>query len=267
MGRPRSDSRLVSRPGLALCLAVSVALGSAAPSRAAVINLVQNGDFEQTLIPGSAEFGSAYPSQQVTSWATTGYNFIFAPGTADTTGATGQYGNLKLWGPNDGSANGLPSASPSGGNYIGADGAYNVAPITQTINGLSPGSLYSVVFWWAGAQQSGFTGATTEQWQVTLGTSTQSTSVVALPSQGFTGWMKQSFTYLATSTSEVLSFLAVGTPAGVPPFALLDGVSVTKVPEPASITVLLVGIAGLAGAVRLRNRGRRPATTGDQRPS
>ena len=47
----------------------------------------------------------------------------------------------------------------------------------------------------------------------------------------FSGWMTESFKFTANSTSELLSFLAVGTPSGnVPPFALLDGVSLTAVP-------------------------------------
>ena len=116
-------------------------------------------------------------------------------------------------------------------------------------------------FAWAGAQQTGFTGATTEQWLVTLGTSTQNTNVVSMPSTGFSGWMNQTFNYVATSSSEVLSFLANGTPTGVPPFALLTNVSVTKVPEPASATLMITAVAGLIGIARRR---RASAKAGNQ---
>ena len=48
-----------------------------------------------------------------------------------------------------------------------------------------------------------------------------------------------------------LSFLAIGTPNGTPPFALLDDVSL-QVPEPAA-TVFLAGMGALLAA-RLRRK-------------
>ena len=215
-------------------------------------SLVVNGGFEATNLSASYEMTAS----NVTGWSTTGYNFLYFPGTATTTGAyTPQFNQqIKLWGMNASNAsNSLPASSPDGGNFIAADGAYGTAPITQTINGLSLGALYKVSFYWAGAQQTGYTGATTEQWKVSLGNVTQSTAVVNNPSRGFSGWLSQSFTYTATSANEVLSFLAVGTPSGQPPFSLLDGVSVTAVPEPASWIMLLMGLVAV-GSVTLRRR-------------
>jgi hypothetical protein len=216
-------------------------------------DLVTNGSFEITS-NGNGQLGY---NTTATGWTTNGYNFIFAPGTADTTGAAGSDGTVRLWGPGDGSSNGLPATSPDGGNYVAADGAYEVGAIQQTINGLTPGDSYTVGFWWAGAQQDGFNGATTEQWQVSLGSQTQSTAIVNNPSHGFTGWTYQTFTYTAASSSEVLSFLAAGTPDGVPPFAVLDGVSLyASAPEPSS-WMMVIGAVGLVGGVRrLRSKGK-----------
>jgi hypothetical protein len=59
--------------------------------------LVANGNFEDLLVPGvSAEFGTRHPSQEVTGWSASGYNFVFTPGTADTTGAAGEFNTIFL---------------------------------------------------------------------------------------------------------------------------------------------------------------------------
>ncbi len=240
--------------GLGLTALVLLTLAFSLPAVAS--NLVVNGDFETTTNGPNFQFDN---NTVATGWTSTGYNFIFAPGAADTTGATGQFGNLQLWGPGNGSNNGLPATSPTGGNFAAADGAFDVAPIQQTINGLTANNSYTVNFWWAGAQQSGFTGATTEQWQVSLGSQTQSTVVLNNASHGFTGWQSQSFTYTATSSSELLSFLAVGTPTGVPPFVLLDGVSLnanSSVPEPGTLALMGSGLLGVVGFVR-RYQGKK----------
>ncbi len=235
-------------PLSALMIVSGAALAQATP-------LIENGGFESaTNGAGEMDYNT-----DATGWSTNGYNFIFAPGTADTAGSVGEYGGLQLWGPGNGSSNGLPASSPDGGDFVAADGAFKVQPISQTINGLTAGDQYAVGFWWGGAQQSGFTGPTTEQWAVSLGNQSFDTSVVDNVSHGFTGWIHQTFNFTATSSSEMLSFLAVGTPTGVPPFALLDGVTAQQVtpqqvPEPAAWTVMAGGAAILAGVVWRRRQ-------------
>jgi len=56
-------------------------------------NLVTNGSFEDTT-NGPGQLG--YNTNEV-GWTTTGYNFVFAYGTGDTTGSNGQYGNVSFW--------------------------------------------------------------------------------------------------------------------------------------------------------------------------
>ena len=97
-------------------------------------------------------------------------------------------------------------------------------------------------------------GNITEQIQASLGSQTFSTAVVAAPSGGFSGWFAQSFTFTAAGTSQVLAFLSVGTPAGGPPLALLDGVSLVAAPEPSTWAILVAGMAGVTFLARRRRR-------------
>lgn len=256
--QPRAAASLVAATLAALAAAVA-----ATPARAAG-NLVVNGDFEQFSNPSATPTASYQLNSPHTStggslsgWTNAGYSFIFNAGTADTTGAhSSEYNNtLKLWGPNSGSANGLVAASPTGGNFLANDGAYEQGALTQTISGLTVGYTYLLSFWWAAAQQTGYTGATTEAWGVTFGSQTYNTETVSNPSQGFTPWRQAVFSFVPTSASQTLSFLAAGAPSGTPPFSLLDGI-VLMAPEPSSLTVVAVGLLGAAWLGRSR---RRPA--------
>jgi hypothetical protein len=112
---------------------------------------------------------------------------------------------------------------------------------------------------------------------VTLGSQTIAmTPTIDLTSNGFSGWLTESvtFTYEGDGPNPNLltfvdngmggcnsSFLdcAINNPgaSGSPPFSLLDGVSLTAVPEPSTWAMMLLGFAGL-GYAGMRNR-RRPA--------
>ncbi|MEI8018865.1 MAG: PEP-CTERM sorting domain-containing protein [Schlesneria sp.] len=212
----------------------------------------------------SGHTGTGYTT--LTDWTVTGgtYGFLMGSGSADTTGSySPQFGNnFYLWGPGSGGggvSNGLTASSPDGGNYLALDAAssYRGGGISQSITGLTANSYYTVTFDWAGAQQHGFDGTTTEQVQVSLGSDVQSTVVLTNASHGFTGWRQQSFTFKADAATDVLNFLAIGTPDGVPPFVLLDGVSLSAapVPEPGTLALSALGIIALV-AIRSRRRGK-----------
>ena len=244
----KSALNALVRSKIAVCATLALAAATVS-AHATPINVV-NGGFESTT-NGNGQIGY---NTNVTGWTTNGYNFVFAPGTADKGGANGSAGNVQLWGPHNGSANGLKT-SPNGGNFLALDGNYGVGAVSQTLTGLTAGDKETVTFDFAGAQQYGFTGPTTEALEVSLGGQTIETPVLQDASHGFTGWQTENFTFTATGTSEVLSFLAVGTPSGVPPMSLLDGVSVSQqspVPEPGTISLMLTGIAGIGGLVRSR---------------
>jgi len=114
-----------------------------------------------------------------------------------------------------------------------------------------------VSFYWAAAQFLPYNGAMTGSWQVTFGGDTRSKPVVALVSHGLTPWTQQTSGFAATAASQVLSFLAVGTPDATPPSSSLDGVSLAAAPEPASAMLVLVGPLGFAAVTW--HGGRRSA--------
>ena len=212
-----------------------------AVSAHAATNLVVNGGFETV---ASGVTGKTSFANNVTGWTGgSGLTFIDYPGTADD----GSY--LSVY-------KGFPAVSPDGGKFVEADAdpTYSSA-ITQTIGGLTVGNQYLLTFFQGAGQQAGFTGATTERWQVNFGTAQQLSSRFSLPQGGTGPWQAQSMLFTATSVSQTLSFLAVGTPNGQPPIAFLDGVSLTAVPEPATWALLLAGF----GAVGIQVRRRRPA--------
>jgi hypothetical protein len=227
---------------------IGLALFTGGTARA---NLVTNGDFN--LYGGSAPKND-FVYVQPTDWTGSGlYDFgveVDAPGTADD----GSDPGIPVYGP-------FPVHGLSGNNnFIEADGdpSYSFS-FNQTISTLTVGQNYTVSFDQAAGQQDGnLVGPTTEQWEVSLGSQTQFSSLMTTPQGGVFPWEAQSLTFNASSTSEVLSFLAVGTPSGAPPMVFLDGVDMEasgSVPEP-SATLLLGGVGAVIGMGRLGRRMR-----------
>lgn len=277
-------------------------------------NLLVNGDFEMvTMTNGNALhstlFGNSLDNTvlsaaaknlpTVTGWQTRGYNFVFvdnptynggnpqsATGADDYTNGACILGNcdtslrLSLWGPDSATNNGLTN-SPTGGNFIGADGAYGNAPIEQVVTGLEVGKVYKLTFWWAAAQQSTYNGVTQDAWQVCFGVcdytlpadapifldfrdghstydaspgdQIQSTGTVTNANHGFVPWQFQTMYFTANDTTQKLSLLAYGLPIGQPPFALIDGLNLEAIPEPSTWAMMLIGF-GLVGGIMRSNR-------------
>jgi hypothetical protein len=225
-----------NRSAIFLIPALGLAVLACGTARA---NLVTNGGFE--LIGGSAPkdyFTNVLP----VDWSGGLFDFIDAPGTADNVSYP-----LPVY-------PGFPNHSPQGGNFVQSDSTPNFAlPITQSISGLTAGQSYTLSFYQAAGQGLGNIGATTDQWEVTLGSDTQTSSLMSIPQGGTFLWEPQTLTLTADNTTDLLSFIAVGS-GGVPPQIFLDGVDMeATVPEPSAV-MLLAGVGVCTGIIRLRRR-------------
>jgi hypothetical protein len=224
--------------------AIGLALLSCGMVRA---NLVTNGGFD--LYTGSAPknyFTYVLP----TDWSGGGFDTIDAPGTADDVSAPG----LPVY-------PGFPATSPQGGNFVQADSTPGFSsPITQTISGLAVGQSYNLSFYQAAGQELNDYYATTDQWEVSLGSQTQYSALMSIPQAGVWPWEAQTLPFTANSTSELLSFIAIGA-GGYPPQIFLDGVDMeANVPEPSAL-LLLAGVGTVIAVGRLGRRVRENRTS------
>ncbi|WP_348751638.1 PEP-CTERM sorting domain-containing protein [uncultured Aquincola sp.] len=247
-------------------IAAALALGSLPAFAAPPAELVVNGGFEQGT--GLGQVGSIV---SVPGWSQTdnnNFNFVLDTTADDGLANSGFNGgftsvnsaslntNIFVWGPDNGVNNGFTGSS-NGGKFLGGDGGYATGAVQQQINGLTAGHTYQLSFEWGGAQFADVQGDFWVGWNVSFGSDSVSVGGPgsAVPSKGFLPWQSESFTFTATSASQWLSFLATG-PAGLPPFSLLDGVSLVDttppVPEPSSLALLLAGGLGLGVALRRR---------------
>jgi hypothetical protein len=238
-------------------LTVLVLNGMGASAQAA--QLITNGSFSTLTTTGNTSVidNSGTNGDILQGWTTTStYSFLITPGQAAASTGNSNY-SVSIY--NGSGSNQISfwmgsspqfSTSPDGGNFIAQDGGYQTGTLSQSVSGLTVGDHYQLSFWQAGAQQSGYTGATTDQWKVSLGGQVAYSDLISNASHGFSGWEQETIDFTATSLTESLGFFAIGTPSGVPPFALLDGVSMTDIPEPSTVTLFVAGILGLAGSRR-----------------
>ena len=254
-------------------------LGSSAPASGAIINLVQNGGFE-TLSGGSTiaspggfickTSGNNICTSNLANWTSTCHGVTNCGTTstpasilfANTTGTAFNNGNgLTPTGASTSQfnsrvdANGVRQSVASGvtgGNFLAIDGDTNFnASISQTIGGLTIGQNYILQFWQAAAQQKGTTGVQTEKWQVSFDTDTLISTVMNNPTGGFQDWNQQTMIFTAHKVTQVLTFLALGTPNGGPPVVLLDGVTLVT-PEPGTFALFGGGILALLAVKKKR---------------
>jgi hypothetical protein len=237
---------------LAARLTVLAVAAFGVPAFAGSVNLVSNGDFSSvtqgaTQLVETNGYGAA-----LANWTTTStYSFLLTASQA-TSGFNNGYTNQGTLYTGSGTPGQISfysaSASPMGGNFLAQDADFQTGTLSQTISGLTVGHTYALSFYQALAQQTGYSGTNTNQWVASLGGQTDYSTPLTNASGGFTGWSYVTEYFTATSATEVLGFTANGT--GAPPMALLDGVSLVDAPEPATWTVMIMGLFGILGARR-----------------
>jgi hypothetical protein len=136
-----------------------------------------------------------------------------------------------------GSQNTWDGSGPGGSDYaVILSGAGGV--LKQDLLGLTTGTTYRLSFSWALAATIRDTGAETGYLSATLGGTTLSTSTASMPAYGFSGWMNQSFDFVAGSPAQTLGFSANGSNPSGSAALLVTGVSLQVATEPASLALL-----------------------------
>ncbi|WP_372785115.1 PEPxxWA-CTERM sorting domain-containing protein [Phenylobacterium sp.] len=240
------NMRMKLLSSVALAASMALAIGSVAH---ASTNLITNGSFSSSTYAAGTndQFGTGFGGQGVTGW-TGGSGYQLYEGTSPQTPASSQYGGGERF------YDSFNAASPDGGAFVAIDGDADVrGSISQTLNNLEIGKVYTLTFDWAAGQLANRSGATTEQFAVTFGGQTINTAVLNIASGGFSGWQTATMFFTATQATQTLTFLSIGTPNGLPPMAALDGVSLT-VPEPATWAMMLVGFGGIGAMIRRRRQ-------------
>jgi hypothetical protein len=219
--------------------------------------LIQNGSFEISAVSTTTNLAGA----GLANWSD-------PSGVAEALVFPSWYSSGIIFPPNVGLAGPWPQFSPDLGNFIFSDGDFMTAPISQTVGGLINGHTYNLSFYQGLAQDTEASvtvpGPVTGHWQVSFGANTQNSP--GMSANGTTNtislWAQENMSFVASGTSELLSFFAVGT--GDPPIVMLDGVHMKdaadnpdgtgSAPEPAGIWLTAVGGALLAWKATKRRR-------------
>jgi choice-of-anchor C domain-containing protein len=216
--------------------AAALLAGAAVPSTGAHAVTITNGSFESGLASiGNFTTVNAVDSSSITGWTV-------SAGSVDYIGT--------YW------------TASNGSRSLDLDGL-SAGTITQTLTGLTVGQQYQIFFDIAGNPDS---GPTTKTLDVMASVNTQSYSFTIVPgttTHANMGWITESFLFTANAVTADLSFISTtttggesGHPAAYGP--ALDNVRIVEAalatPLPSSLSLMLIGLAGLGFGLYQRTR-------------
>jgi hypothetical protein len=204
--------------------AIALCAGVTASPALASTNLVTNGYFSQP-DPSTYIHGDWTESASIPGWTSN---------TTDTieTGLNSTYGL---------------------GSYLGSTTNLELndntwGSISQTITGLTVGETYDLTFGYGIRQDAGV-----QQMVVSIGGAPLGT--LNAPNEPTSSWHAEYYAFTATAASEILTFTSNVTTGGNPAEGNeLTAVSLTALPEPMTWALMLVGFAGIGGALRVGRR-------------
>jgi len=209
------------------------ALAAVSAGASAATNLIVDGSFEQLSQVGPNSWALINQATLTADEGVGAWTVGSAAGGGSVAGLEVRYG--------------VAGDAQSGVRYIELDGNEN-DKISQTFNTVV-GQTYSISFWFS--DRTGVAGSS-EGWALKAGTYTAGIPGGGFNTSGGNQWQHFTGTFVATSGSTTLSMWGTGTSDSYG--TSIDDISVSAVPEPATLGLFAAGLAIVGLSARRRRQ-------------